>query len=107
MKPKAPKTVSVLVITTLTILLWIFFSVYKVLISKPKAVVDVKQLEPLEPSFDSKSLEEIKKRIYFEETPETIISPPEKTTTSTVSASQRQKNISPTPTIATSSASQR
>lgn len=66
-KPKAPRTVTVAIFTTITIIFWVFFSLYNVLTSKPAVDVDPKLLEPINPSLDTNSLDELPNRNFVEE----------------------------------------
>ncbi|KKQ42621.1 MAG: hypothetical protein US60_C0015G0032 [Microgenomates group bacterium GW2011_GWC1_37_8] len=66
-KPRAPRLVTVAVFTTITIVFWVFFTLYNILIGKPDLKIDEKILEPLEPSLDSSSLNQIEGRVYFDE----------------------------------------
>jgi hypothetical protein len=66
-KPKAPKLVTVAIFTTITIVAWIFFSVYRILTNEPPVTVSEKILAPINPQLDTKSLDRLDERIYFEE----------------------------------------
>ena len=66
-KLKTPHLVTVTIFTTITVVFWIFYSVYLVLTTKPSTDVPAIILEPIDPSLDTASLEQIEKRIFFEE----------------------------------------
>ena len=66
-KPKAPPLVTVLVFTTVTIVIWIFSSVYRALAVKPGPKVPPEILTPIDPTLDTKALEQLENRIFFEE----------------------------------------
>jgi hypothetical protein len=66
-KPKAPRTVTVAIFTTITIIFWVFFSLYNILTSKPAVDIDPKLLEPINPTFDTNALDALEGRIYIEE----------------------------------------
>ena len=66
-KPKAPKLVTTAITTTITVIFWIFFTLYQVLTTKPAPSVDPKLLEPINPTFDTKTLDKITERGFFEE----------------------------------------
>ncbi len=66
-KKKQPTLVTVLTFTTITIIFWVFFSVYKVLTTTPEVNIDPQLLEPINPSLDSNSLNKLEERTFFEE----------------------------------------
>lgn len=66
-KPKAPKLVTVAIITTITIVIWVFFSVYRVLTKEPETSVPSEILAPINPTLNTNSLDSLETRIYFEE----------------------------------------
>jgi len=66
-KPNPPKLVTVALTTTITIIFWIFFTLYRILSTSPKPSVDEKLLEPIVPELNSAALEGIKERIFVEE----------------------------------------
>ncbi|MCH7640896.1 hypothetical protein IID22_01685 [Patescibacteria group bacterium] len=73
-KPKPPRLVTIAILTTLTIILWIFFGVYRILTSKPPTVVPEDLLAPIDATLDKEALENIEARVFFEEDeiPETL-----------------------------------
>lgn len=66
-KPNPPKLVTVALTTTITIVFWIFFTLYKVLTTAPEPSVSDKLLEPILPQLDTESLGKINDRIFFDE----------------------------------------
>ncbi len=66
-KPKAPKLVTVAITTTVTIIFWVFLTLYRVLTTKPNPSVDPVLLQPIDANLDVESLEKIKDKIYYEE----------------------------------------
>jgi hypothetical protein len=66
-KPNPPKLVTIAVMTTITIVFWIFFTLYQIITAKPEPSVSEKLLEPIIPELDSSSLQKIKDRVFFEE----------------------------------------
>lgn len=66
-KPKAPKLVTVAITTTITIIFWIFLTLYHVLTTKPAPSVNPELLEPITAELDIESLEKIGKTVFFEE----------------------------------------
>lgn len=66
-KPKAPKLVHIAILTTITVLAWVFFETYRALTSQPDVNVPEEILEPLNPNLDTATLDKINQRVYFEE----------------------------------------
>lgn len=79
-KPPAPRLVTVAIFTTITVIFWIFFSVYTVLTQTPDIKVPPELLEPIDPTLDVESLEELSERVHYEEvdvtTPIIVVSTP-------------------------------
>jgi len=74
-KPKAPRILTVAIFTTITIIFWVFFSVYRVLTTKPLVKVPPELLEPITPNLDTGALGKLEKRVFFEEG-ETVVPAP-------------------------------
>lgn len=55
------------VLTTITVIAWVFFSVYRVLTTQPSAVVPAEFLEPIDPTLDITALDKIQERVFFEQ----------------------------------------
>jgi len=68
-KTKSPSLVTLAFLTTITIFLWIFFDIYRILKKPPVIDVDPKILEPITPNLDLNTLGEIEGRKYFESIP--------------------------------------
>ena len=66
-KQKAPRLVTVAIFSTVTLIFWVFFSLYNVLTSKPSANVDPKLLEPLDPNLNRDTLSKLQERVFFDE----------------------------------------
>lgn len=66
-KPPTPKLVTVAIFTTVTIVFWVFFTIYRILVSNPKVEVDDELLEPIDTILDTKTLEELPNRSFTEE----------------------------------------
>lgn len=66
-KPKAPKLVTVAVVTTITIVLWVFFGVYRILTASSPPIVPEELLAPINPVLDQEALRNIEGRVFFEE----------------------------------------
>jgi len=101
--PKSPRLVTIAIITTATIILWIFFEVYRIFTAAPPLDVPEELLRPINPSLDSKALLNVQGRAFFEdeEIPESPIAPP----TSKISVEPvptetpiPKEEVSPTPT---------
>jgi hypothetical protein len=65
-KTKTPGLVTLAVFTTITIFVWIFFDIYRILKKPVNVNVDPKILQTFSPSLDSNALDKIKERKYFE-----------------------------------------
>lgn len=74
-KNKLPSLISVLILTLLTSVMWISFSVYRSLTTKPAPAVLPEISEPLTPTLDSDTMNQIESRIFLNdsEIPENII----------------------------------
>jgi hypothetical protein len=66
-KGKTPTAVTIAILTTITVFIWVFFDVYRILKKTPVIDVEPKLLEPINPVLDQNSLTEITKRKYFDE----------------------------------------
>ena len=109
-KPKAPRLVTIAIITTATIILWIFFEVYRIFTAQLPSTVREELLAPINPVLDTQSLDRIQGRIIFgeEEIPETLVpiapsvsAPEEATPTPSPTPFEeieQQQDSTPTPT---------
>jgi hypothetical protein len=98
-KPPAPKLVTVAIFTTITVIFWIFFSVYQVLTQAPDIKVPPELLEPIDPTLDIETLEELSDRVHYEE--RDVILPVAETSTPTPETTPTPEDTletSPTPT---------
>jgi hypothetical protein len=114
-KPKAPRLLTVAIFTTITIIFWIFISVYMVLTSKPDVNVPPEILAPINPQLDSQALNDLAGREYYDENevPEDFVPPqpasgvnltpevPEENEEETPEETPTPTEGSPTPTEAT------
>ena len=66
-KNKTPTTVTIAILTTITVFVWIFFDVYRILKKTPVIDVEPKILESISPVLDLDVLTEITQRKYFDE----------------------------------------
>jgi hypothetical protein len=92
-KMKTPNLVTLAILTTITIIFWIFFSVYRVFASKPSTTIPPEILEPVAPTLDSETLDKISQGVYL---------PEEGIPTTTLSTSSPTPMALPTPTISPS-----
>ena len=74
-KEKTPNIVSLAILTLITSILWIFFSLYRVFIEKSDTNVSQEILEPLSPTLDETVISEIEKKVFIEQNqiPDTIV----------------------------------
>jgi hypothetical protein len=63
---KLPNLVTLAIMTTVTIISWVAFSVYLALTEKPPPNVPPEILAPVSPEINSNILAEIEERVYFE-----------------------------------------
>lgn len=66
-KPNPPRIVTISVLTTATIVVWIVLSVYRVLTEKPSPEVSSEILAPISPELDTATLHSLSSRVHFEE----------------------------------------
>lgn len=68
MKPsKVPSLVSIAILTTITIVFWVIFNVYRNFTEKPAATIDEALLAPLSPSLDVSTIDKMERGLFFEE----------------------------------------
>ena len=67
MKQKPPSIVPVLILTLLTAVTWVFFSIYRAVTSKPDIIVHVEISEPLDATLDKKTLDGVGGRLFLDE----------------------------------------
>jgi len=74
-KTKRPNLITIGILSLVTILFWIGFSVYRVFTATAPIEVSEKTLSPLTPTLDTNTLEKVNQRTYFQEAeiPETLI----------------------------------
>ncbi|HET7099219.1 MAG TPA: hypothetical protein VFI61_03240 [Patescibacteria group bacterium] len=66
-KTKIPNFISVLVLTLLTAVMWVSFNVYRAIATKPAPVVPPEISEPLTPSLDTATLNQINTKIFLDD----------------------------------------
>jgi len=64
-KNKTPSLVTIAILTTITVAVWITYSVYRVLTSKPEPSIPKEILEPFTASFNSKEIDKLQEKLYF------------------------------------------
>ena len=72
---KAPRPVIVAIFTTMTIILWVFFSVYRILTAKTPPIVPPEILAPVNPVLNTQDLEKLEGRTFFEKSEAKTASP--------------------------------
>lgn len=72
---KLPNLVSILILTLLTVIVWISLSIYRALTLKPVAPVSQDISQPLNPSLDTDTINKIESRIYLNDSqiPDNVI----------------------------------
>ena len=98
-KDKTPTTVTIAILTTITVLVWAFFDVYRILKKTPVIDVEPKILESINPTLNQDILTEISERKYFDESSMTPLNPVPPIPT-------EEATPIPTPSTATESAEQ-
>ena len=74
-KSRLPNLVSILILTVLTSLMWISFSVYRAVTSKPAPNVPQVISEPLTPTLDTDTIDKIESSLYVgsDQIPQSIV----------------------------------
>lgn len=75
MKTKLPSFVTILILTLVTSLAWVAFSVYRAVAIKPNPSVPKEISEPLVPILDDKTITDLKTKLYFDDSQVPEISP--------------------------------
>lgn len=103
---RVPSLISIAILTTITIIFWVVFSVYRVLTSKPSPNIPENILEPLNPTLDEGIIAKIQKRTFFGEgqitTPSISLSPSPQTTIAPTLTPSPTSTASSTPTATAS-----
>jgi hypothetical protein len=66
MKKRLPAQVVLAIMTTITVVVWVGFSVYQEFRNKPEPIVTEDILEPISPELDADTLAKIEEKLYFE-----------------------------------------
>jgi len=99
-KNKIPSIISLAILTLITSILWIFFSLYRVFTVKTELKISKEALLPFTPSLDQKIISEIENRVFIEQN-----QIPEKNTENvTDTNTNTETKTEPTETEASSSA---
>lgn len=75
MKTKLPSLVSILILTLVTTLAWVSFTVYRALTIKPAPVVPADISQPLSPTLDTETINSLQNKLYFDDSQVPEISP--------------------------------
>lgn len=65
-KTKLPGAVTLAILTLITVIFWVFFSVFRVLTTKSSPKIPGEILEPISPNLKSEIVKQMETRIYFE-----------------------------------------
>lgn len=66
-KQKLPTLVVIAILTTVTIVFWIIYSLYNSIVSKPVLNIPSGVLDEVSPEIDIPALDKIGQRVFFEE----------------------------------------
>ena len=96
---KAPKIVTIGILTLITIVFWVGFEVFRTFTQKPESPVPQSVIDPINPTLDQTALSKLQDRMYLEENQigQTVAHTPEPTPVPTVAPT-----IAPSPTPAPS-----
>jgi hypothetical protein len=75
MKTKLPSFVTILILTLVTSLAWVAFSVYRAIALKPSPVVPKEISQPITPTLDSNTINSLQSKLYFDDSQVPEISP--------------------------------
>jgi hypothetical protein len=75
-KTKLPNIVAVLILTLITVVMWVSFSIYRAVVSAPSAVVPAAVSQPLTPTLDSEAMTLLESRVFIDESqiPDSVVS---------------------------------
>ena len=94
---KLPNIVAILVLTVLTSLMWISFSVYRALTTKPAPVVPQAVTQPLTPTLDTTTINKVESSLFLDSSqiPQNVV-----TTASSIPAATKGPiaTLAPSPT---------
>lgn len=64
---KIPSLISILVLTLITAVMWISFSVYSAFTKKPNSVVPNEVISPITPKLDTETIKQIETRLFLDD----------------------------------------
>ncbi len=64
-RPTPPNTITIIILTTITIIFWVFFSVYRILTTQAEQPVPPEVLEPINPTLDTATLDALEGKLLF------------------------------------------
>jgi hypothetical protein len=64
-KTKLPKLIPILILTLITVVMWVFLDIFRTLKQTPELVVPVEISQPLTPSLDQNLIKKIESRIFL------------------------------------------
>ncbi len=69
MKKKLPSIITILILTLITCVFWVSFSIYRVFSSKPDAKIQIEDavLKPITPNLDTSVITQLEGTIDYEE----------------------------------------
>lgn len=104
MNKRTPKIVNIAIMTTITIVLWIFFDVYRSLTTQTSIEVPEELLTPIDPALDSSVFETMTERTYYSQGQTQPFTPQEDTQVEEEESEIQEEieaqavTVSPTPT---------
>lgn len=75
-KEKLPSLISVLILTLITVVMWVSFDVYRAITKAPESIVSAEITKTLNPTLDQESIKMVESRTLLDDSqiPEDIIS---------------------------------
>lgn len=62
--PKLPSVIVLLILTSITIVFWVFFNIYYVVSKKTPVTVSEEIISPLNPKIETEIIDQMETRIY-------------------------------------------
>jgi len=103
-KEKLPSMVNIAILTLITAVFWVIYSVYQAIWSKPQVTSGAESIEPFTPTLNNQIVGDIRNAIYFTEDeiplyePSSVLAQPTPIPTPTT-APAIESSPSPSPTI--------